>query len=69
MPGSIDPKMTEKPLARCSKCDREVEHYNVFVEPDDEERVVCWACLAREEKGFNAKSDFQRTGRRGVIPR
>lgn len=66
---SIDPKITEKPLARCSKCDNEVEHYNIFVMPDDEQRVVCWECLAREEKGFFAKNDFRRTSRRGVIPR
>lgn len=66
---SIDPKITEKPLARCAECDREVEHYNVFRSSTDEERVVCWECLAREEKGFNAKRDFSRTSRRGVIPR
>ncbi len=69
MTETIDPKITEKPLARCSSCDREVEHYNIFVSPTDEERVICWECLAREEKGFNAARHFQRSSRRGVIPR
>ncbi|MBS1797368.1 MAG: hypothetical protein JSS81_26330 [Acidobacteria bacterium] len=66
---SIDPKLTEKPVARCAKCDREVTHYNRFVEPDDEIVNVCWQCLQREEKGFFAKRDFYRRGRRGVVPR
>lgn len=69
MTTSIDPKTTDKPRARCTECDREVEHYNVFRSASDEERVVCWECLAREEKGFNAKRDFSRQSRRGVIPR
>ncbi len=58
-----------KPLARCVECDREVTHYNTFVTSTDEERIVCWECLSREEKGFNAKRDFKRDSRRGVIPR
>lgn len=58
-----------KPLARCVECDSEVTHYNIFVTPMDEERVVCWECLARTEKGFNARRDFHRTSRQGVIPR
>lgn len=65
----IDPKQMEKPLVRCVECDREVEHYNVFVSPTNEEKVVCWECLSREEKGFNARRDFSRSSRYGVIPR
>ena len=65
----MDPKITEKPTARCSECDREVEHYNVFLAPTNDERIVCWECTLRAEKGFNAKRDFQRDSRRGVIPR
>jgi len=60
---------TEKPTARCSECDRETDHYNTFVAPDNSEAVVCWRCLARAEKGFNAKPDFSRESRSGVIPR
>lgn len=66
---SIDPKTTEKPLVKCAKCDREVDHYNTFIEPDNEAVIVCWECLQREEKGFFAKRDFRRRGRLGVIPR
>jgi hypothetical protein len=66
---TIDPKVTDKPLARCTECDREVDHYNTFLSPSDELRVVCWECLARQEKGFNAKRDFRRDSRTGVIPR
>lgn len=66
---SIDPKITEKPVVKCNKCDREVQHYNTFVEPDNEIVYVCWECLQREEKGFFAKRDFRRRGRGGVIPR
>lgn len=60
---------SEKPAVRCSKCDREMDHYNTFLSPTNEEIVVCWQCLAREEKGFNAKRDFRRTARSGVIVR
>lgn len=66
---TIDPKITEKPIARCVECDSEVEHYNIFISSANESRVVCWQCLAREEKGFNAKRDFSRQSRYGVIPR
>jgi len=66
---TIDPKVMGKPTARCSDCDREVVHYNTFLSPANVESVICWQCLTREEKGFNAKSDFSRRGRRGVIPR
>lgn len=69
MSASIDPNSAERPPARCTECDREVEHYNVFITPQDEQNVICWECLARDEKGFNAKRDFRRTSRRGVIPR
>lgn len=66
---SIDPKMMEKTAVRCVKCDREMEHYNTFIEPTNETVIVCWECLMREEKGFNAKRDFRRGSRYGVIPR
>jgi len=66
---SIDPKMMDKPEVRCSECDREVDHYNTFLSPTNDEQVVCWRCLAREEKGFNTKHDFRRDSRTGVIPR
>ena len=64
-----DPKTTDKEPARCAECDRLMEHYNVFVSPTNEERVVCWECQMRDEKNFFAKRDFQRRSRRGVIPR
>jgi hypothetical protein len=66
---AMDPKITEKPIARCTECDREVEHYNAFLSPNNQQVIVCWECLQREEKGFFAKRDFQRDSRRGVIPR
>lgn len=66
---AIDPKVISKPVARCHECDREVDHYNTFLSPTNETRNVCWQCLAREEKGFNADRGFSRHGRRGVIPR
>ncbi|MBL8180674.1 MAG: hypothetical protein JNL64_03570 [Blastocatellia bacterium] len=64
-----DPKSIDKPPVRCSECDEEVTNYNTFVSPTNDTRTVCWQCLAREEKGFNAARGFQRLGRRGVIPR
>lgn len=64
-----DPKMIDKKPVRCAECDREMEHYNTFVSPTNEERNVCWECLQREEKGFFAKRDFRRQSRFGVIPR
>jgi len=66
---TIDPKTIEKPLARCADCDHEVEHYNTFLSSTNDPRIVCWECLAREEKGFNASPGFFRRSRRGVIPR
>ena len=66
---TMDPKNIEKPTVRCSECDRENEHYNTFLSPTNEQRVVCWECLGREEKGFNARRDFRREARSGVIPR
>ncbi len=65
----LDPKITEKPPALCSECDRLMEHYNVYVSPTNEEKVVCWQCQMRDEKNFFAKRDFSRRSRRGVIPR
>ena len=69
MTESTDPKIIDKPAVRCSECDREMEHYNSFLSPQNEMRVVCWECQSREEKGFNAKRDFHRGARSGVIPR
>jgi hypothetical protein len=59
----------EKPTARCTQCDREMEHYNTFLSPENVEEVICWECLQRSEKGFNAKRDFRRDSRSGVIYR
>lgn len=58
-----------KEMLRCSECDREMEHYNEFVSPTNEKKIVCWECQMREEKNFFAKRDFSRRSRRGVIPR
>lgn len=66
---ALDPKSNDKPTVRCTECDREVDHYNTFIEPDNEVRNVCWECLARAEKGFNARRTFHRQSRLGVIPR
>lgn len=66
---SFDPKVIDRPIARCAECDREVEHYNVFVSPTNETRCICWECLARKEKGFFAHRDFRRGARSGIIPR
>ncbi|MCA1589961.1 MAG: hypothetical protein LC734_06125 [Acidobacteria bacterium] len=69
MTESRDPKDTEKPLVRCDECDRETEHYNQFLGPNDAMRNVCWECTSRAEKGFFAKRDFRRGSRSGYIPR
>ncbi len=66
---TTDPKNTNKKFERCSECDRVVDHYNTFLSPTNEERIICWECLEREEKGFNASRDYQRRARSGVIPR
>ena len=66
---TMDPKKMDKPNMRCSECDRETVHYNTFLSPTNELRIVCWECLERAEKGFNAKRDFRRDSRSGVIPR
>ncbi|HMQ02523.1 MAG TPA: hypothetical protein PKD26_01225 [Pyrinomonadaceae bacterium] len=66
---SFDPKLTEKPLKRCSRCDRETEHYNLWFDPAGVAEVVCWECKAREEKGFFAHRSFGRGARGGYIPR
>jgi hypothetical protein len=65
----IDPKLMDKTPVRCTECDREMDHYNIFISPTNEEKYVCWQCLQREEKGFFAKRDFNRRSRGGVIPR
>lgn len=59
----------DKAPVRCAECDREMGHYITFVSPTNENRVVCWECLEREEKGFNAKRGFRREARGGYIPR
>jgi DNA-directed RNA polymerase subunit RPC12/RpoP len=56
-------------IAVCSECDREVDHYYTFLSPTNKQRVVCWQCQMRDEKGFNAKRDFRRQARSGYIPR
>lgn len=66
---AIDSKVIEKPLVRCVECDRETQYYNVFISPNNERKTVCWECLEREEKGFNAKRGFRREARYGDIPR
>lgn len=66
---TIDTKELNKTPVRCSECDREMEHYNIFISPTNEEKVICWECLEREEKGFNAKRGFRRGARGGNIPR
>jgi len=66
---STDPKNTAKPPMRCTECDREMDHYNVWLRPNGEEAVVCWECKAREEKGFFAQRGFRRGARGGYIPR
>ncbi len=66
---TLDPKITDKPTARCTECDREVEHYNTFLSPTNRPSIVCWECLERREKGFNASRGFHRSSRTGVIPR
>jgi hypothetical protein len=66
---TTDPKITHKPAKRCSICDREMHHYNTFISGTNQTRVVCWECLGREEKGFNARRDFRRLARSGYIPR
>jgi hypothetical protein len=66
---TIDPKTMDKPTVVCSECDRETEHYNTFLSALNDMRIVCWECLGRDEKGFNAKRDFRRDSRSGVIPR
>jgi len=66
---AMDPKQTGKAIVRCSECDREMSHYNVFLSPNGDKNAICWQCLAREEKGFNARRDFRREARSGYIPR
>ncbi len=66
---STDPKITEKTATRCEMCDREMSHYNVWLGPANERKVVCWECKSREEKGFFAQRGFRRGARSGYIPR
>lgn len=69
MTESTDPKTIGKPAARCEQCDREMEHYNVWLDAGGGQRVICWQCKAREEKGFFAQRGFRRGARSGYIPR
>lgn len=66
---SIDPKVIDRPEVRCDECDRMVTNYNVFFSATNEQRNVCWECLSRREKNFNAKRNFRRGSRFGFIPR
>jgi hypothetical protein len=59
----------DKAPVRCAECDREMEHYITFTNPSNEDKNICWQCVDRQEKGFNAKRDFRRSSRTGVIPR
>jgi hypothetical protein len=49
---------TKKPLRRCDECDTETEHYNIFISPENERKVICSVCLLRGEKGFNTRPDY-----------
>lgn len=66
---AIDPKSTSKPVMKCAECDTDTEYYITFLTPDNAEQNICWECLEREEKGFNAKRGFYREARQGDIPR
>ena len=57
MVDSLDPKTNEKPPKRCQECDRIMEHYNEWLLPTNEMRVVCWECLARMEKASTPAAD------------
>ena len=65
----MDTQIVGKPEARCTECDRMMHHYNIWLSPSNEERIVCWECQMRDEKNFFNKRDFSRRSRRGVIPR
>jgi len=65
---SIDPKVIDKPVVRCDKCDREIDHYNTFLDADNRVVDVCWECTQRDEKGFFQKRDFFRRSRIGKLP-
>ncbi len=69
MTDAPDPKTLHRPLARCSECDREVEHYNTFLAPDNGQKIVCWECMQRAEKGFISNRPFYRQARSHTIPR
>jgi len=69
MPEIANNAETPLELTRCTLCDREMPHYNTFISPTDEKRVVCWECLGREEKGFFAKRGFHRDARGGTVVR
>lgn len=59
----------DKSPVRCAECDREMDHYVTFMSSINVDRHICWECLGREEKGFNAKRGFHREARNGNIPR
>lgn len=66
---AIDPKTMQKPETRCSECDRLTEYYITFITPENRRQNICWECVQREEKGFNARRGFYREARQGDIPR
>lgn len=66
---TTDPKNINRSVARCTECDREVEHYNTFLMPSNDLRIVCWECLQRDEKGFISNRPFYRQARSHTIPR
>jgi len=50
-------------------CERRTSIFTKGAVNTGETRVICWQCLARAEKGFNAKRNFRREARSGYIPR
>jgi hypothetical protein len=66
---SADPKIINKPVVRCTECDREVTHYNTDISPTNERRHICWECTSRDEKGFFTHRSYGRDARSGYIPR
>lgn len=57
-----------KPLERCHECDTETDHYNIFIAPDNERKVICSECMLRAEKGFNTRPGYSRRDGFDKIP-
>ncbi|MDT4965556.1 MAG: hypothetical protein QOJ64_293 [Acidobacteriota bacterium] len=53
----------QQTTGRCERCDRETDRLIKFLAPDNSLELVCWSCLAREEKHFNLKPTWKRGGR------